>query len=173
MSWVTIVWSMVASACLTLAAMHLLVWARRRSAWAHLLFALSAAGVAAYAGCELWMMRAETPGEFGVALRWAHVPVWVIVVSLVAFARLYLRAGRLWLAWAAFGVRTLALLLNFGPAPNLNYREISALRHLPVSRGDRLLGRGRAQSLEAGRSTELAVPPAVRHGRLACGLAQG
>ena len=129
MSWVTIVWSMVASACLTLALMHLLVWARRRSAWAHLLFALSATGVAAYAGCELWMMRAETPGEFGVALRWAHVPVWVIVVSLVAFARLYLRAGRLWLAWAAFATRTLALFLNFGPAPNLNYREISALRH--------------------------------------------
>ena len=129
MSWVTIVWSMVASACLTLAAMHLVVWVRRRSGWAHLLFALSATGVAAYAGCELWMMRAETPGEFGVALRWAHVPVWVIVVSLVAFARVYLRAGRLWLAWAAFGIRTLALLLNFGPAPNLNYREISALRH--------------------------------------------
>ena len=59
MSWVTIVWSMVASACLTLAAMHLLVWSRRRTAWAHLLFSLSAAGVAAYAGCELWMMRAR------------------------------------------------------------------------------------------------------------------
>jgi two-component system sensor kinase FixL len=130
MSRVTIVWSMVASACLTLAAMHLLVWGRRRTAWAHLLFALSATGVAAYAGCELWMMRAETPEEFGVALRWAHVPVWVIVVSLVAFARLYLRAGRLWLAWAAFATRTLALLLNFGPAPNLNYSEITALRHL-------------------------------------------
>jgi PAS domain S-box-containing protein len=27
-------------------------------------------------------------------------------------------------------VRTLSLLLDFGPAPNLNYREISALRHL-------------------------------------------
>ena len=131
MSWVTIVWSMVASACLTLAAMHLLVWSRRRTAWAHLLFSLSAAGTAAYAGCELWMMRAETPGEFGLALRWAHVPVWVTVVSLVAFARLYLRAGRLWLAWTVCGVRTLSLLLNFGPAPNLNYREISALRHLP------------------------------------------
>ena len=132
MSWVTIGWSMVASACLTLALMHLLVWARRRTEWAHLLFALSAAGVAAYTGCELWMMRAETPGEFGVALRWAHVPVWVIVVSLVAFARVYLRAGRLWLAWAVFATRTLALLLNFGPAPNLNYREISALRHFQL-----------------------------------------
>ena len=132
MSWVTIVWSMVASACLTLAAVHLLIWARRRSAWAHLLFSLSAAGTAAYAGCELQMMRAETPAEFGLALRWAQVPVWVTVVSLVAFARLYLRAGRLRLAWTVAGLRTLALLLNFfGSAPNLNYREVSALRHFP------------------------------------------
>ena len=130
MSWVTIVWSMVASACLTLAAMHLLVWSRRRTAWAHLLFSLSAAGTAAYAACELQMMRAETPAEFGLALRWAHVPVWVTIVSLVAFARLYLRAGRLWLAWTVCGLRTLSLLLNFGPAPNVNYREIFALRHL-------------------------------------------
>ena len=98
MSWVTIVWSMVASACLTLAAMHLRVWSGRRTAWAHLLFSLSAAGAAAYAACELQMMLAETPAEFGLALRWAHVPVWVTIVSLVAFARLYLRAGRLWLA---------------------------------------------------------------------------
>ena len=131
MSWVTIVWSMVASASLTLAAMHFLVWARRRTARAHLFFSLSAAGVAAYAACELQMMRAETPSEFGLALRWAHVPVWVIIVSLVAFARLYLGAGRLWLAWTVCGVRTLALLLNFGPAPNLNYLEISALAHRP------------------------------------------
>ena len=130
MSWVTIVWSMVASACLTLAAMHLRIWSGRRAAWAHLLFSLSAAGTAAYAACELQMMRAETPAEFGLALRWAHVPVWVTIVSLVAFARLYLRAGRLWLAWTVCGLRTLSLLLNFGPAPNVNYREISALRHL-------------------------------------------
>ena len=96
---------MVASACLTLAAMHLLVWSRRRTAWAHLLFSLSAAGTAAYAGCELWMMRAQTPGEFGMALRWAHVPAWVMIVSLVAFVRVYLRAGRLWLAWTVCGVQ--------------------------------------------------------------------
>ena len=131
MSWVTVVWSMAASACLTLAAMHLLVWSRRRSAWANLLFSLASAGTAAYAGCELWMMRSQTPEEFGTAVRWLHVPVWVIVVSLVAFTRVYLRAGRLWLAWTVFGARTLALLLDFGPAANLNYREVSALRHVP------------------------------------------
>ncbi len=38
MSWVTIIWSMIASACLTLAAMHLLVWLKKRTEWTNLLF---------------------------------------------------------------------------------------------------------------------------------------
>ena len=130
MSWVTIIWSMVASACLTLAGMHLLVWCRKRTARANLLFALTAMATAALAACELWMMRAETTGEFGTALRWVHVPAWAVIVSLVGFVRLYLRAGRPWLAWAVCGMRTLSLVLNFALTPNLNYREITGLRHI-------------------------------------------
>jgi len=76
-------------------------------------------------------MRSQTPEEFGTAVRWLHVPTWVIVVSLIAFTRVYLRAGRLGLAWTIFGARTLALLLDFGPAANLNYWEVSALRQVP------------------------------------------
>jgi hypothetical protein len=119
---------MAAAACLTLAAVHLLVWSKRHSAWANLLFSLASVATAALAACELWMMRSLTPVEYALALRWIHVPVWVLIVSLVAFARVYLRAGRLSLAWAVCGARTLALLLNFGPAANLNYREVTALR---------------------------------------------
>jgi two-component system, LuxR family, sensor kinase FixL len=89
MSWVTIIWSMIASACLTLALVHVLVWWRRLEARANLLFALSAVATAIFAGCELWMMRAETPGAFGMAVRWTHVPTWVLIVSLVGFVRLY------------------------------------------------------------------------------------
>jgi two-component system sensor kinase FixL len=121
---------MVASACLTLAAMHLLVWCKQRTAWANLLFALTAVATAAVAGCELWLMRAETVQEFGAVLRWGHVPYWVLILSLVGFVRLYLRAGRPWLAYAICGVRTLSLILNFVFTPNLNYREITALRHV-------------------------------------------
>ena len=132
MSWVTIIWSMVASACLTLAAVNLLVWCKKRTEWANLIFSLSALGTAVFAGCELWMMRAQTPEEFGLALRWLHLPVWVLIVSLVGFVRLYLRAGRLWLAWTICGLRTLSLILNFVCTPNLNYREITTLRHVPL-----------------------------------------
>jgi two-component system, LuxR family, sensor kinase FixL len=76
------------------------------------------------------MMRAQTPEVFGMAMRWGHAPAWVLIVSFVGFVRLYLRAGRLWLAWTVCGLRTLTLILNFVFAPNLNYREITTLRHV-------------------------------------------
>src|ERR1039457_7173602 len=96
MSWVTIIWSMTASACLTLAAIYLLVWCHRRTAWANLVFTLTSAAVAVYAICELWMARAETPAQFATALRWIHVPTWALILLLVGFVRLHFRAGRAW-----------------------------------------------------------------------------
>ncbi|MCY2953687.1 MAG: hypothetical protein NTU53_17165 [Planctomycetota bacterium] len=77
------------------------------------------------------MMRAETPGQFATALRWLHVPAWALLVSLVGFVQLYLRAGRPWLAWSFFGLRTLSLLLDFLVGKNLNYREVTRLWHIP------------------------------------------
>jgi len=122
---------MAASASLTMAAMNLLIWWKQRSARANLLFSLTAIGAAAFAYCELSMMRAQTPAEFAAALKWGHVAIWFVVVPLVGFLRLYLHAGRLWLAWLVIGTRTLALLLNFLTGQNLNYLEVARL--VPVS----------------------------------------
>ena len=130
MSWVTIIWSMIAAVCFTLAAIYLLVWRRNRAAWPNLLFCLTAVSTAAFAFCELRMMRAETPAEFATTLKWGQVPVWLLVVSLVGFVRLYMRAGRTWLAWITCGLRTLALILGFLVGVNLNYLEITHLRHI-------------------------------------------
>src|SRR5213594_3481993 len=130
MNWVTIIWAMGGGACLTLALMHLVVWCKDRAARANLVFAVMATAVAVLAALELAMMRAETPAQFGIAVRWLHVPAWVIVASLVAFVRLYLRAGRRWLAWTVVGMRTVSLILNFVFSPNINYREITGLRHV-------------------------------------------
>ena len=80
------------------------------------------------------MMRAETPAQFATVLRWAHVPAWVFILSLVGFIRLHLRAGRPWLGWTICALRTLALLLNFLVGQNLNYREVTAPAAHPVPR---------------------------------------
>ena len=84
---------------------------------------------AAIAGFELAMMHAGTVGQYEALIRWIHVPVWVLTVAFVAFVRLYLHAGRPWLAWSICGLRTLVLILNFILTPNLNFQRITSLRH--------------------------------------------
>ena len=127
MSWITIVWSMNAAACLTLAGISLLVWCKQRKNWVHLVFSASAVAAAAIATFELIMMHCETVGQYEALVRWIHVPTWVLIVSFVAFVRLYLRAGRPWLAWTICGLRTLVLILNFIFTPNLNFRQIARI----------------------------------------------
>src|SRR5215471_12695739 len=134
MSWVTIIWWMSAGACLTLAFLQFIVWWKDRAARANLIFAVGAVAVAIFAALELALMRADTTAQFDTIARWIHVPAWVLIVSIVAFVRLYLNAGRRWLAWTIVAVRTLALILNFVLSPNINYRKITALRHMPFLR---------------------------------------
>src|SRR5206468_7056621 len=98
-----------------------------RTARANLVFSVLAISVAIFAALELALMRAQTPEQFGELVRWLHVPLWVMIASLVAFVRLYLRAGRRWLAWTVVSVRTLSLILNFTFWPNINFRQITAL----------------------------------------------
>jgi two-component system sensor kinase FixL len=131
MSWVTVIWSMGASACLTLAGLHLLVWLKQRRAWDHLLFVSSALAAALLAGFELTIMRAETPAQYGEIMRWAHVPFALLTISATWFVRLHLRAGRLWLAWSVTGFRILALVLTFVLNPNIHFRRITDVRPIP------------------------------------------
>jgi two-component system, LuxR family, sensor kinase FixL len=130
MSWITVLWSMNAAACLTLAGIYLLVWCKQRESWVYLAFSFSAVGGAALTAFELALVRAQTVEQYGAILRWAQLPIWAVVVSLVIFVRLYLRAGHPWLAWSVCGLRTLALILNFVFVPNLSYRQITHLNQV-------------------------------------------
>jgi two-component system sensor kinase FixL len=129
MSWITVLWSINVGACLTLAAMYLAVWCRGRESLVRLLFSCIAASAALIAAYELQLIRADTLEEYGAILHWRPLSTWVLVLSLVGFTRLYLRAGRLWMALSACGLQTLTVILNFLFTPNL-YGEITALRQL-------------------------------------------
>ena len=136
MSWITVLWSINAGACLTLAAIYLVVWWRQRESRVHLLFSCSAIAAAAIAVIELAMLHTETVERYEALVRWIHVPTWVLLLSFVAFVRLYLRAGRPWLAWSIYGLRTLVLILNFVLTPNINFRRITSIHHLGLWGGE-------------------------------------
>ena len=129
MNWVTVVWSINVGACLTLAAAYLAVWCKQRDSWVHLLFSCSAIAAAAISLFELGMINAQTVERYQALVRWIHVPVWVLMLSFVAFVRLYLHAGRSWLAWSIYGLRTLILILNFIFPVSINFWAISDIRH--------------------------------------------
>lgn len=131
MSWVTVIFSMTASACLTLSLIYVFIWWRQMDGWANLLFALAALGTAGAAWFDLSLLRAESPAQMASVIRWSHLATWLIIVTLAGFVRLYLRAGRDWLLWTVCGLRTIALFLNFLTGQNLNYLKIESISHIP------------------------------------------
>src|SRR5438067_2880971 len=130
MGWITVIWSMNAGACLTLAAFYGAVWSKQRANWAYLLFSCSAVSAAVISAFELRMLNATTVEQYQLLMRWIHVPVWVLTVSFVAFVRLYLNAGRPWLAWSIYALRTLVLILNFMFPVSIDFKRITDIRHL-------------------------------------------
>jgi len=129
MSWITVLWSMNSAVCLTLAAFYGVVWCKQRDSWVHLLFCSSAVAAAAISAFELFMMNARTVEQYQLSVRWVHVPTWLLTVSFVAFVQLYLHAGRRWLAWSIYSLRTVVLILNFIFPVSINFRAITDIHH--------------------------------------------
>jgi len=127
MSWITLLWAMVASACLTLAAVQLPVWLRDRSARPNAFFAMQCISSAGLAFCELKMMHAPSTDAYASAMRLGHVMVLGMSVAAIGFVGSYFKTGRAWLGWTAIGLRTASLLPNFLTGVSLNFLAITAL----------------------------------------------
>ncbi len=97
MSWVTIIWSMIASVSFTLAVIYLLIWFRERSSWAYLFFFVLAVGVIGVAASEMGAMYAKTPAEYGTAVRWGHFAYGFVVAGSLGFVHFYFGTGKWWL----------------------------------------------------------------------------
>jgi two-component system sensor kinase FixL len=132
MNWVEIIWIVMSTACLTLGVIHLFVWFKQRSHYAHLLFFTLAVSATAFGACELVMMRSHSPAAYASTLRWAHVPLAMFVLSMIWFVHFYFDAGRLWLAYAASSFRLLGLALNFLTGVNVNFREVTAMDQMQL-----------------------------------------
>jgi len=120
---------MGAGAALTLAAVYGVTWLLERRLVANLFFCTFAIATALIARCELGMMHSTTPAEFGEWVRWYHVPVFVVFVSLVLFVRFYLGTGRAWLIATIIAMRAIFLVVNFAVHPNVFFTKILTLRH--------------------------------------------
>ena len=130
MSWVTIIWSMIASVSFTLATIYLLIWFRERRSWAYLCFFVLAVGVIGMATGEMAAMYAKSPAEYGAAIRWGHFAYGFIAVGSLGFVHFYFGTGKVRLLGAALGLRLLAVVVNFSTGLNLHIRSIQSLQQV-------------------------------------------
>lgn len=137
MSWIDVSWTVMAAACLTLGSVHLLIWNQQRQDKAHLSFSLASYSLLLVGMFELLVMHADSPQKYAELVRWAHLPLATLVMALVVFARLHLRAGRAWLGHLAWGLRALALIPNFTTGVNVNFLEVNHLLNIETWGGAR------------------------------------
>jgi PAS domain S-box-containing protein len=135
MSLLTIAWSGVAAACLTIGFVQAGIWLRERRT-VRLWFVLAAVAAAANAVAELAMLHAESVAAFTVAMKGGLVATGTIVIGLVWFIVFYFGTARAWLAhfitvaWVVQIVTGLAL--PYGAV----YAHISEIRSLPLPWGE-------------------------------------
>ncbi len=127
MSALTVIWSMSAAVSLTLGGIQLVAWLHDRRGRANLIFSIIALAVSVLAMSELALMRMETAEEYARLHRWLHVPLFFVVIGLIAFIWFYFRTGRCWLAWTVVALRAFILVINFTTHPSFNYRAITSM----------------------------------------------
>lgn len=117
---------------LVLAFVDLSIWIRRRRLAVHLTFALCSLSAAAIAIFELFMMQAGTPEHWAQLDRWVHVPTATLRIALVLFVAVQFPTSRR--EWTAPLIVLLlaALAANFLTGANIDFREVTTLRTVPV-----------------------------------------
>lgn len=133
--WTIALWSATAGICAVFAAINFLVWLSRRQSSAHGIFAIMAACIAVLALGEVALMHTATTAEYIAILRWTQIPVFVVLVAVVAFVRVYLRAGRLWLGLTSCVLRGISLIINFLAPQGLFFSRVDYLHQVPFLGG--------------------------------------
>jgi signal transduction histidine kinase len=132
MDWLTTIWVGMIATSIALSAACLLIWIRDRRNVLYLVFVLFGVSIAAQAVTEIWLFHATTIEEYGLALRWFHVPIFAAFCSTVGILHLGFGTDRLWLGLVACGLRFVSLIINFVQEPNLNYVALTSIETITV-----------------------------------------
>ena len=137
MNILSIVWSLIAGACLTLSFLHCWIWFRQRpSSLSHLLFGLAALGAAANALIEQVYLHADSPIQFGRLYADQNSVIALLLLSLVWFVYVDFGTARRWLAILISVAWGLVLILNTFSHYSVVYKEITALRQATLPWGE-------------------------------------
>jgi len=136
LSILTIIWSLVAGACVSLATMQYFIWMRDRKEIANLLFSLSAIGAAGIAMFELWSLKTIDISLYNIGVKLNHIPIFLLLISLIWFIYVYFGTAKKWLAYSITVLWIVALIINFALPNSLTFSSITELKQIQLPWGE-------------------------------------
>ena len=136
LSILTIAWSVVSAICMTLAFIHIIVWVFQRELKIHLLFAVAAFSAAVIAVGELLQLHETSVESFLLIVRYMHIPIFFLLISIVWFIDLYFGTARRWLTITISAMWIISLIINFLSPHNLTFTSISHLERIALPWGE-------------------------------------
>lgn len=135
-SGLTILASMCATACLMIAVMYLVLWFRGAYRLEHLLSSVMALAAGSIAISDLTLLMTTDIPSYVAALKVHHVPLYVMLMSLIGVAQLRLGGGSRWLIVAIAALWTTGMIVNFVLPAGVLYSEITELVRLQTPWGE-------------------------------------
>lgn len=136
MSLLTVAWSMCAGACAVIGLTQCLIWVRARGQLIYLPAATMSLAAAATALVELLLLKSSDIARYGRLLQWENLTVFALLVSMVWFVHLRLRAPRTWLAALITLLWVATLAANFASPYSVVFSEIKQLDVLATAWGE-------------------------------------
>ena len=136
MSFLTSAWSFVIAASLILALQHIVIWFYNRQSTTNLLFSFTALGAAVSALIELLQLQTTSIEIYHQVVRFGHIPIFILLISLVWFVDIYFGTARRWLTILITSMWSVALIINFTSENSLTFQSISEIQRVTLPWGE-------------------------------------
>ncbi len=136
MSLLLIGWTIIITACFTLAIQHLVLWFNYRKDLSNLLFSFTAIGAGLSAIIEILQLQTSTIVAYQHLVRIGHIPIYILLVSLVWFVDIYFGTAKRWLTTIITTLWSIALVINFTSEYNLTFESITEIIRIPLLWGE-------------------------------------
>ena len=131
-----IIWSIAIGINLTISALNLYVWSRRRQEISYLIFSTASFLAALMAFFEMQQSTADGIQSYADYLRFTTFIVGSLLISIIWFVDVYLKSSRRWLTVTITLLWTIILIANIFSPYSTAFTKITELKHIIMPWGE-------------------------------------
>ncbi|GEM_PF-187690 len=133
MNIINIIILLTAGIFLTIAIQQTVIWFQNKKSKHYLLFALTSFFTLCTALGELIVLNTSEIEKYAFTMRWFHVPLAGMIISLTWFIHAYMKVEKKTIPYLITALWGIALIFNFSSSSSLTFSELSGLQKINLS----------------------------------------